>query len=208
MQQQNNLIPFYFQQKPVRVVFVEGEPWWIAKDVCDVLGLSNPTEAVRALDDDEKDILRISEGIGNPDKVVFSESGLYTLILRSSKPEAKAFRRWITHEVLPQIRRTGSYSLPQQAAFALPPEETALLRAVSAILPKTTMELRNIAERLSEFTEDKWVETGDAAVQVIYADYIRLRRIARKLRLKTAQRFTLSSIITMALDMYEENIKL
>ena len=103
---------FQFEQRDVRVVMKDGEPWWVAKDVCDILGLSNPSEALRGLDDDERNTLRISEGIrGNPEMNAINESGLYTLIMRSNKPEARRFRKWVTSVVLPSIRKTGSYSI-------------------------------------------------------------------------------------------------
>lgn len=101
---------FSFGDQPVRVLTIDGAPWFIAKEVCDVLGMGNPTEAIRSLDDDQKNTLRVSEGIrGNPNVNVISESGLYTLALRSHKPEAKVFRKWVTGTVLPAIRKTGSY---------------------------------------------------------------------------------------------------
>ena len=107
---------FDFNDHLVRMrVDENGNPWWIAKDVCDVLGLQNPTEALRGLDDDEKNTLRITEGNrGNPEKAIINESGLYTLIIRSNKPEAKAFRKWVTKEVLPTIRKTGSYKVKKE----------------------------------------------------------------------------------------------
>lgn len=91
-----------------------GEPWFVAKDVCDILGMSNPSMAVTALDKDEvaqidpKDYLG-SENRSNQAVNIVSEPGLYKLIMRSRKPEAHEFQRWVTHEVLPQIRRTGGY---------------------------------------------------------------------------------------------------
>ena len=102
---------FNYDSNAVRAIEQNGEVWFVAKDVCDVLELSNPTEALRALDDDEKNTLRISEGIrGNPTMNVINESGLYRLAFRSNKPMAKDFTRWVAHTVLPEIRRTGSYS--------------------------------------------------------------------------------------------------
>jgi anti-repressor protein len=90
----------------------QGNPWWLAYEVCRILGLGNTTMAVRRLDDEEKSRFnRIEAGIkasGNPVPVV-NESGLYKLIMRSDKPEAKAFQDWVTKEVLPQIRKTGGY---------------------------------------------------------------------------------------------------
>lgn len=109
---------FSYEGKQVRTVLIDERPWFVAKDVCDVLTLTNPTEAVRALDDDEKSTLRISEG--GPEANIISEAGLYSLIIRSNKPEARAFKRWVTHEILPAIRKTGSYSLvPRTFAEAL-----------------------------------------------------------------------------------------
>lgn len=98
----------------VRCVLGEnGEPWFVAADVCRVLELDNPTEALSGLDSDEVNTLRIAEGIrGNPNMRVITEAGLYSLILRSRKPEAKLFKRWVTHEVLPSIRKHGVYLTP------------------------------------------------------------------------------------------------
>jgi prophage antirepressor-like protein len=93
--------------KEVRTVNINGEFFWVAKDVCDILDLSNTSEAMTRLDDDEKQTIRISDS--GPESHIVNESGLYSLILRSNKPEAKKFKKWITSEVLPSIRKTGSY---------------------------------------------------------------------------------------------------
>jgi len=106
----NNIIPFEYESHNVRVVTDhDGDPWWIASDVCAVLELSNVTEAIRGLDDDEKSTLRISEG--GPERNIINEPGLYSLIIRSNKPQARKFKRWITHEVLPSICKTGKYEV-------------------------------------------------------------------------------------------------
>ena len=107
----NQITRFDFHGANVRLLTDEqGEPWFVAKDICDVLELTNVGEALRALDDDEKNTIRIYEGTaGNPYKATISESGFYRLVLRSRKPVAKEFQRWVTHEVLPQIRRAGGY---------------------------------------------------------------------------------------------------
>ncbi|WOE69124.1 BRO family protein [Hydrogenimonas thermophila] len=110
-----DLMVFEHKSFSVRVINDEfGEPWFVAKDVCDALGLQNPTEAVRSLDDDEKATLRNPEGrIGNGAQVfnVVNKSGLYALIFKSRKPEAKKFRKWVTSEVLPSIRKHDGYSI-------------------------------------------------------------------------------------------------
>lgn len=94
----------------VRTVMINGEPWFAAADVCNALDIRNPSQAISRLDEDEKIITLISnEGNqrGNPNVAVVNEPGLYTLILGSRKPEAKAFKRWITHEVLPALRKAA-----------------------------------------------------------------------------------------------------
>ena len=107
----SNIEIFNYNTHEVRTVNKDGEVWFVAQDVCDVLGLSNPTEALKSLDDDEKNTLRISEGNrGNPNLNIISEPGLYALTLRSNKPEARKFSRWVRHELLPQVLRTGTYS--------------------------------------------------------------------------------------------------
>lgn len=126
----NEIIPFIYEDQPVRVILDDKkDPWWVARDVCNILGIKNVTDAIKALDDDEKNTLEISEGImgisgntvtfsdsippkrGNPNVNIINEPGLYTLIIRSTKPKARVFRRWITHEVLPSIRKTGGYAM-------------------------------------------------------------------------------------------------
>lgn len=110
----NELQIFSFRDAQVRMLLISGEPWWVAKDVCDVLDLDNVSQALSGLDDDEKNTVSIPDGNrGNPNMAIVNEAGLYSLVLRSRKPEAKAFKRWITHEVLPAIRKTGTYSVGQ-----------------------------------------------------------------------------------------------
>lgn len=103
---------FNFNTASLRVLTDEsGEPWFVTKDVCDILEISNNRDAISQLDDDEKNTVVISDGIpGNPNKTIISEPGLYKLIMRSRKPEAKEFQRWVTHEVLPTIRKHGIYA--------------------------------------------------------------------------------------------------
>lgn len=100
---------FDYNETPIRTVQNDGEVWWVLADICKVLGLSNSRKAATQIDDDEKGVT-FSDTVGGRQKVtIVNEPGLYSLILRSNKPEAKAFKRWVTHEVLPAIRRNGSY---------------------------------------------------------------------------------------------------
>ncbi|EPJ7772221.1 BRO-N domain-containing protein [Enterobacter hormaechei] len=113
----NALSVFSFQEsRPVRVVMVDGNPWFVAKDVCDALTLANSRKALSSLDDDEKNTVTLSYGKrGNPNVSIISESGLYTLILRcrdavKQGTTAWRFRKWVTNEVLPAIRKNGEYA--------------------------------------------------------------------------------------------------
>ena len=108
----NELQVFSYEGSEIRTVQLGGEPWWVLKDICDVLELSNPSVIADRLDDDEKAKVDPKQYLGsrsNEPATVISESGLYNVILLSRKPEAKKFKRWITHEVLPTIRKHGAY---------------------------------------------------------------------------------------------------
>ena len=93
----------------LRVVERKVQPWFVAKDVCDILELGNPRSSLALLDEDEKDVHSMDTPGGKQEMTIISEPGLYSLILRSRKPEAKAFKRWVTHEVIPSIRKVGGY---------------------------------------------------------------------------------------------------
>ena len=97
----------------IRVVEIDGQPFFVAKDVCDCLEISKYRDAITRLDDDERRPVKVDTLQGKQQMAAVNEFGLYNLILGSRKPEAKQFKRWITHEVLPSIRKTGSYQNPQ-----------------------------------------------------------------------------------------------
>jgi prophage antirepressor-like protein len=106
------IIPFNYKSKTVRVIEDEnGDPWWVAKDVCKILGLEDTHKAVQRLEEDEKGRKIIPTLGGNQDVWVINEPGLYSLMLRSNKPEAKQFKKWVIHKVLPTIRKTGKYEI-------------------------------------------------------------------------------------------------
>lgn len=139
----NEIQKFDFKGSSLRTLTDEaGEPWFVAKDVCDILGMSNPSMAVTALDKDEvaqidpKDYLG-SENRSNQAVNIVSEPGLYKLIMRSRKPEAKEFQRWVTHEVLPSIRKTGGY-IPTSESDS---DEDIMARAV--LVAQKTIERKN-----------------------------------------------------------------
>lgn len=104
-----NLIPFQFGQQQIRVVEKDDEPWFVAADIATVLDYRNASDMVRMLDDDERGTQIVRTPSGDQEMLVIDESGLYSAILRSRKPEAKPFRKWVTKEVLPAIRKAGVY---------------------------------------------------------------------------------------------------
>ncbi|WP_086636387.1 BRO family protein [Acetobacter sp. DsW_059] len=106
------IVPFNFEGTEVRVNDRNGEPWWVLADVCKVLEIANAPHAASRLDDDEKTTVAISDsGNLNADRTIINESGLWSLVLTSRKSAAKRFKKWITSEVIPSIRKTGSYSV-------------------------------------------------------------------------------------------------
>lgn len=106
----NELQVFSYEGKEIRTIQRNGETWWVLKDVCGVLGLSNARMIADRLDEDDVSLAYITDSMGRRQQTnIVNESGLYNVILRSDKPEAKKFKRWVTHEVLPQIRRHGAY---------------------------------------------------------------------------------------------------
>lgn len=115
----NNLQVFNYNGNEVRTIQKDGEPWWVLKDVCEVLGLSSPHKVFDRLDEDEKGRNQIPTPGGEQEMTVINESGLYNVILRSDKPEAKPFRKWVTSEVLTSIRKHGAYMTPETLEQAI-----------------------------------------------------------------------------------------
>ena len=117
----------------VRAVTQNGEPWFVAADVCKCLEIGNPSDAIGRLDEDEKALVSI-EGLsrGNSMGNIVNEPGLYSLILGSRKPEARAFKRWITHEVIPSIRKHGVYAT-DRAVEAMLQDPDTMIRTLTAL---------------------------------------------------------------------------
>ena len=117
---ENEVQVWNYESSEIRTVQVNGEPWFVLADVCKVLELSSPHKVAERLDGDEKGRNQIPTLGGVQEMAVVNESGLYTVILRSDKPQAKPFRKWVTSEVLPSIRKHGSYSVQSQFADLSP----------------------------------------------------------------------------------------
>ena len=137
----------------IRQVTSKGELWFVAKDICDILGLTNSRQATSALDDDEKGVISNDTPGGRQAMTVVNESGMYALILQSRKPEAKAFRKWVTSEVLPSIRKYGFYISPAQQKSNR--ERRAIERAYHEELQKyiTSEDVYKVAKKMRK---DEW----------------------------------------------------
>lgn len=107
---------FQYANQQVRTFEIDGQPWFVLADICAVLDIANPRNVAARLDEDEKGVRPLDTPGGVQSVTIVNESGMYQVVLRSDKPEAKQFRWWVTHEVLPSIRRTGSYAVetPEQ----------------------------------------------------------------------------------------------
>lgn len=135
----------YEESKLVRTMNVSGEPWFVLKDVCDVLGLSTPARVAERLDSDEVSQAHLIDSMGRSQEMtIISESSLYNVILRSDKPEAKPFRKWVTSVVLPSIRKNGGYIARQEE---LSPQE---LMAKALLVAQKTLTDRDA--RINELT--------------------------------------------------------
>lgn len=125
----NALIPFAFEDHLVRVFKPNGEPWFVGKDVCEVLDLKNSRQSLDRLDPDEKGVRNVDTLGGVQEVTIVSEAGVYRLIFTSRKPEAERFKRWLAHEVLPALRKHGHYGTPGQPSepmIEFPAEDRAL----------------------------------------------------------------------------------
>lgn len=139
---------FTYNEKDVklRIQTIDGNPWFAVKDLCEILEHSNHKVAIQGLDEDEVRKVYLTDSLGRKqESLVTSESGMYTLIIRSNKPEAKKFRKWVTGEVLPSIRKTGRYEVAGQTGVAV---RRGPRRATAAEL--MTVELMNLLWLIDE----------------------------------------------------------
>ena len=174
----NDLQIFTYQQSTVRTVERAGEPWFVLKDVCDVLNLTTPARVAERLDKDEVSQTHLTDSLGRQQETtIINESGLYSVILRSDKPEAKPFRKWVTSEVIPAIRRHGSYSrkplTPAEQLLAqanVLVEQERRLSALEETAEKTSRAIEMIAAPAAS-TRDTWQEETGKAIRQMCAEY-------------------------------------
>lgn len=185
----DHYLTFDFAAQSIRIVMIDGAPWFVAVDICAVLGLSNATRAVERLDADEKsqvvDSNTLNSNQGNKINElmnIISESGLYSLILTSRKLEAKAFKKWITSEVLPALRKQGHYRManPAEPLISFTQQEltdlverciergvTAALRAGSAISESTPARPRATRENFTEWEKAEILRLNKLGVSAL-----------------------------------------
>jgi prophage antirepressor-like protein len=158
---------FKFEHQPIRVVIVDNEPQFVARDVCNAIELTNLSMALTRLDDDEKGVNSIDTPGGVQQMATITESGLYSLVLRSDKKEAAKFRRWVTHKVLPEIRRTGSYSHIPAVPRELPSKKELAQWVVEA---EERAELAEAKARELAGPASSWNELAESAGDYSVAD--------------------------------------
>jgi anti-repressor protein len=164
----SEIVPFDFDDHQVRVIVdLEGNPWWVAADVCAVLDISNVSMAVTRLDEADVSSAEVRSGGQDRTMKIVNESGLYDLVLDSRKPAARRFRRWVTSEVIPSIHRTGSYS----AAPAIPQTYADALRAYAAEVEAHELANAKVAELepAAEF-HDRFMNSGGLSSMTDLAD--------------------------------------
>ncbi|MEU8279802.1 phage antirepressor [Microbispora bryophytorum] len=158
----------------VRTILVGGDPWFVAADVAEVLELGNLHSSLSLLDDDERSLHIVERG--QRSMSIISESGLYSLVLRSRKPEAKAFKRWVTHEVLPMIRRTGAYTAAPAPAYVIPASYAEALELAA----RQARELEAVQTKVAELEPE-----AARAAQTLDADGLALvGTVAKRFGLK------------------------
>lgn|SRR5690606_33994173 len=144
-----NQLSKFFDGHELRIIEKDNEIWFVAKDVCEILEISNPSMAIQRLDDDERAKFNLGrQGLTN----VVNEYGLYNLVLGSRKPEAKEFKRWITHEVIPSIRKTGSYSLDVDVTQLSP--ELQIMNNMVKALAKQELEQKQMKREINETKQE------------------------------------------------------
>ena len=151
----NSLTLFDFQGNQVRVVIEDGEPKWVAKDVCETLEIVDIRQAVSRLDDDERGVSIVHTPGGQQEMVTINESGLYSLIFTSRKPEAREFKRYVTHVILPTIRKTGQYGDPILQRLQLEAQSKILDIIANAQKNSSAWELSVLANSLAKLARVK-----------------------------------------------------
>lgn len=186
----NEIKVFNFEQQQVRTTTINNDPYWVLKDVCEVLEIKNATDVTKRLDEDEVTRLNLGGLVGEVN--IINESGLYSVILRSDKPNAKKFRKWVTSEVLPSIRATGGYGVPtnfKEALLLAVKQQEQIEKQLETITMQTQQigELKPKADYLDKILKSKSLMT----VTTIAKDYgmsaTQMNKLLKKLGIQYKQ---------------------
>lgn len=154
----NNIVAFNYEEQQVRTIEKNSEPWFVGKDVADILGYTDTAQAVRKhIDDEDKGVVEMTTPGGKQNMIIINESGLYSLILSSKLPTARAFKRWVTSEVLPAIRKTGEYATPKVQQKRLG-EVNSAARIIRQTLKEAGMAPQFVAVAMKSLYEPVGVE--------------------------------------------------
>lgn len=193
----SDLIPFSFESHEVRAVTRDGHDWFVLADVCKALEIEQPTSSARHLDDDERGLHTMHTPGGPQNVAVISESGLYSLTLRSRKPEAKRFKKWITAEVLPALRKSGHYGVPAVSG-GIDYKELA-----AALAPAMRAEIALAVTNGLEIVLPTMVQGSiDAATYSLVRDHISVGDLLDQQRIPSKGRRGLVTIVARALGTW------
>lgn len=198
---------FEFKGQDLRTILLNDEPWFVAKDVCEILELTNPTMALQRLEEDERAKFNLGR---QGDANIINESGLYELIFASRKPEAKMFKKWVKQEVLPSIRKTGSYTKNNNAPLSKDQalvtvlrttadlvEDTQSLKADQREIRKLVHEIENKVEEQITLTSGEQRRLQKGIAKKVYdlenGDRDAQRKLFRELHREIKDRFGVSS---------------
>lgn len=168
----NDLQVFTYENTPLRTIEREDGVWWVLKDVCETLGIVKHTNVAARLDDDEKGACLMGTPSGEQNMIIINEPGLYNVILRSDKPEAKDFKRWVTHEVLPAIRNKGHYAMQAKTPAQLIAMQAQLLVDMEQKVAEVQEQgkaleakVENAIKCFSRPAQDHWCTDMDNAIK-------------------------------------------
>ena len=157
---------FDYENNHIRTITKDGEPWFVLRDVCEVLELTTPSRVAERLDKDEVSQAHIIDSMGRPQgTTIINESGLYTVLIRSDKPESKPFRRWVTHEVLPSIRKTGAYRNSQLLSAESAGGVARLITVIRSTMKSNGQPPETISRAVLMLCEQFGVELPDGFVR-------------------------------------------
>ena len=200
----SDLVPFSYGDEEVRIVQINNEPWWVAPDVARVLEYRDSHAITRSVDEEDKGTHVVWTPGGNQRVVVISEAGLYSAIVRANSDRAKPFRRWVTHEVLPEIRKTGGYNAPATTGHELTEDE--IVHQALGILNRKTEELESKVQELEPKAEF-YSDLMDASGTYDFAATARFLGLGRNIMMRELRRLRVLQSDNLPYRQYDRHFK-